>query len=320
VAVVLVATGDLDPATADGLSELLIGAVAARGGLTIVGKEELQAQLGQGDEGTLECLGSMACLGRLGVQLDVEAIIAGTLARRGDTWAFNLDRVDVRSGRAAGRVFREVDGDLGAVADALSAAVPELYEPPEQPAALVLSSVPGAEVSLDGVVVGVVDRAPLRHEGIAPGEHTVDVARAGRRPWRRRVRFAPGAELHLDAPLSATGVERRESIHPLVWVGAGLSAGALAAGIALGVASQETFDPSREARLNGDVTRAEVLGFYDARTREAVAADILFGVAGAAALAAVVSLFFPVVELAPDDEGVALAPGPGGLALQGRFR
>jgi hypothetical protein len=203
------------------------------------------------------------------------------------------------------------------VADALSEAIPELYEEPEQPAVLVLTSVPGAEVAIDGVLVGTPEDGTLRQSDVSPGRHQIRVTAPGRLPWSRVAEFAPGAELHLEAQLLPR-VRRTEAINPLVWFGAGVAVGALAGAIALGVSSQATFELTREARLNGDVTRAEVVGFFDAREREAIAADVLFGVAGAAAIVGVVALFFPVVGEEPT-EGVSLLPVPSGLVLQGGF-
>jgi hypothetical protein len=45
VAVLILAAGGVDADSADALTELAIGSVASRGGIRIVGKEELQAQL-----------------------------------------------------------------------------------------------------------------------------------------------------------------------------------------------------------------------------------------------------------------------------------
>lgn len=317
VAVLLLPIGDLDPTTTDNLTELLIGGVAARGGVTIVGKEELQAQLGQGDAGTLECIGSIACMGRVGVQLALTEMIAGTLARRGDAWMFNLNRVDVRSGQTLGRVFREVNGDLGVVADALSDAVPDLYPVIERPATLVLRTVPGAEVAVDGVVIGAAIEGTLRLPEVPPGQHHLRVSAPGRIRWARVVRFAPGAELHLEAHLRPL-VRRTEAVHPLVWIGGGIAAAAMGGAIALGVLSQERLELSREARWTGEVTRAEAVGFFDTREREAIAADILFSVAGAAAIVGAVALFFPTVTVEAEDE-LGVIPVPGGLVLQGGF-
>ncbi|RZO47854.1 MAG: PEGA domain-containing protein [Sandaracinaceae bacterium] len=323
VAVLLLPTGEVDETAAEGLGELLIGAVASRGGVRIVGREEFQAQLGQGDAGTLECVSSMTCLGRVGVQLGVREVIAGTLAHRGDEWIFNINRVDVREGALMGRVFREVRGDLGAVADALGAAVPELYEPPRSPGVLVFAGAPaGAEVTLDGVLVGRLSSEPLRREDVEPGRHEIRVEAPGHAPWSRVIQLSSGAEVHLEPTLAALSapVERvEESIHPLFFVGAGVSAAALGVAIALGVSSQDGFDPlGADARQEGEVSRAEAVAFYEARGREATGANVLFVVAGLAAITGVVALFFPVrVVLTDGEAGASLQLAPGGL--EGRF-
>lgn len=326
VAALIVTTGQLDPEMANDLTEVLIGALAARGRLTIVGKEEFQAQLGQGDEGTLECISSMTCIGRVGVQLDVSEVIAGTLAQRMERWVFNLNRVDVRTGQLVGRVFREIEGDLGAVADAVNAAIPELYEarpsapldPPlpaaPDPATLVLAtSVVGAEVLLDGVLVGhTVHGGGLRHEA-APGAVEVSVRAPGYRSWRRRVRLREGRELRVEVGLQEDVVE---SMQPWLFIGAGLAIVTAAAGIAFGISSQEVLSFTEEQLASGAVTRAEMVAYYDARRDEAIAANVLFGVAGALAISAAVMLVFPVRERVG---GVALVPSPGGLELRGAF-
>ena len=95
VAVLLLAARGVDPETADALTEVAIGALAARGGATILGKEEFQAQLGQGEARSMECVTSTACLGRVGVELGVDEVIAGTINKRGAAWVFNIDRKSV---------------------------------------------------------------------------------------------------------------------------------------------------------------------------------------------------------------------------------
>lgn len=316
VAVLLLPTGELDPAVADGLAEVLIGAVAARGGVRIIGNEELQAQLGQGDASTLECIGSMACLGRVGVQLAVQEVVAGTLARQGERWVFNVNRVDVRRGEIVGRVFREVDGDLAEVADALSAAVPELYATPVRTATLVIAcEASGAEASLDGVLLGTID-GELREEGIAAGQHELRVSAPGHRAWRREVRFTEGAEVHVDARLVPSITE---SISPLAWIAGGVAVAAFVPALALGVSSQSQLELTSDQRSSMEVTRAELLDYYRAREHEAIAADVLFAIAGVAAIVSTVSFLVPERHVA-DEETLSLHPSLGGVVLSGRFR
>lgn len=326
VAALILTTGDLDPTMAGGLSEVLIGALAARGGVTIVGLEEFQAQLGQGDAGTLECISSMACLGRVGVQLDVVEVVAGTLAQRDARWVFNLNRVDIREGEIVGRVFGEVEGDLGAVADALHGAIPELYAPPPEPeppvppappepspgVLVVQTPVAGAEVTVDDALVGLTASGGLTHE-LPPGEHALELAASGYHRWSRTVAIRAGAETRLDVRLEEAWVQ---NVHPWVIVGASIAGLALGVGIGLGVASQEGLELDADQMATGEITRAEVVAFYDARRAEAIAANVLFGLAGAAAASAVLFLFFPERARV---EGVAVLPTPGGLTLRGAF-
>ena len=326
VAVLIVTTGDLDPAMADGLTEVLIGAVAARGNMTIVGKEEFQAQLGQGDEGTLDCIGSMACMGRVGVQLDVAEVIAGSLARRDERWVFNLNRVDVRAGEIRGRVFREIEGDLGAVADALGAAIPELYVPPpepEPPAAepagppqgtlRLTTAVAGAEVFLDDELVG-----HTREEGLEllsdAGSVELRIEASGYHRWTRTARIRPDQTLRLVVDLEEAW---NETLNPWAWIGGGLAVAALAVAIPIGVSSQERFEVTDEQRASGVVTMMDEWAYYQSRAEEALAANVLYGVAGVLALSAAATLFFPLRDRV---EGVAVAPTPGGLVARGTFR
>ena len=82
-----------------------------------------------------------------------------------------------------------------------------------------------------------------------------------------------------------------------------ISAAALGVAIALGVSSQDGFDPlGADARQEGEVTRAEAVAFYEARGREATGANVLFVVAGLAArLAPGGDLVFSVETLPEGD-------------------
>ena len=125
IGVVLLARGATDPSVADSLTELLIATVASRGAMEIVGKEEFQAALGRDDAGTLECIESDACLGRMGRELRVGELITGTIrvdADDPDRFRFELYRLDVASGSARGHVSHEIEGGLGNLLGALTLA------------------------------------------------------------------------------------------------------------------------------------------------------------------------------------------------------
>ena len=311
VAVLMLPVGEVSAAMADALTELLIAAVAARGdGIGIVGKEEFQSQLDQGDAGTVECIESASCLGRVGVQLGVVEIVAGTIAQQGSSWAFYLNRLDVRSGEVLGRVFREVSGDLPAVLEALEESFPELYARRIHPGRLVVrSTVAGATVELDGVSIGIFDGTPVRRETVEPGHHVIRVRAAGHRELVREIDVEEAATVVLEAPLERAG---EWTPSPLLWAGGGLGVLALAGAIGFGVSSQAGPDPSL-------TMRETITGFYPAREAEAIAADVLFGVAAAGAILGGVGLALSGEAPSPGSTEVHAVLGPGTAGVAGSF-
>lgn len=318
LAVLILATRDVDPEIANALTEVVIGAVAARGGAAIIGKEEFQSQLGQGEARSMECVSSTACLGRVGVELSVDEVIAGTVGRRGPVWIFNINRIDIRSGELVGRAFREMDGDLGAVAAAIQESVPELYRAVSRPATLLVSTnVDGAEVFIDGMLIGVYRGEPVELPDVAPGRHEVAVSARGHFEWERAVRVAEGATLQIEATLEEVrGPEVDADISPLLWVGLGVALGAGGAAVAFGTLSQREPGPA--------LTRADAISFADDRRRDANIANASLAVTAAGVALAVTGLLLSDFsgEVEPGRERRArlgAAPLAGGalLAVEG---
>lgn len=318
VGVLLLPTGDMDPATTDALTELLIAAVASRGSPQIVGKEEIQNHLRRDDASMLECMASTTCLAIAGVELGVREIVSGTLGRRDGTWIFVLERIDVRTGDVSGRVFRVVEGELGSLIDALAGAVPELYVEVVRPGRIVLVSTAGGDVALDGESLGTSEaNVPFRRELVAPGMHELTVRAAGYEPWVRSVEVPEGASLILDAVL--TPAAHHFEVPVLTWTFGAAALLALGGGVTLGVLS--------DAAVDDRATMREVFEFFDAREREAVSANVLFATAGAFALAALVPLILSLVEepaptswaILPRLELDARGVSGGSLGVGGRF-
>lgn len=317
VAIVLLAAGGVDPSIADALTELAIGAVAQRGTTNIVGKEEFQSQLGQGEQGTMECVSSTACLGRVGVQLNVDEVIAGTIGRRGDTWVFNLNRIEIRTGNLAGRVFREITGDEGALAGAIQEAIPILYQVVRRPATLLISaSVEGARVSVDGIEVGVYLGEPIRQPDIPPGPHDVTITAPGYRDFHRTLEVQEGTTLQVEADMESLD---RGGIHWMVWVGLGVAVVGSGAGVWFALESQQTLD-------HDDATlRADVVDYYDDRDFDALLANLSFSVAGAGAVTAFLFLVLGSGGGSEDADTPAararldLLPGGGFFGVEGRL-
>jgi hypothetical protein len=254
------------------------------------------------------------------VQLNVDEVIAGTIGRRGDTWVFNLNRIDIRTGDLAGRVFREITGDEGALAGAIQEAIPVLYSVVRRPATLLISaSVEGARVSVDGIEVGVYLGEPIRQADIPPGPHDVTITAPGYRDFHRTLEVQEGTTLQVEADMESLD---RGGIHWMVWVGLGVAVVGSGAGVWFAMESQQTLelDDTADGRL-----RADVEEYYDDRDFDALLANVSFSVAGAGAVTALLFLIFGSGGSSEDEDAPAararldLLPGGGFLGVEGRL-
>jgi len=292
---VLLPRGATDPSVADSLTELLIATVASRGAMEIVGKEEFQAALGRDDAGTLDCIESDACLGRMGRELGVGELITGTIrvnAEDPDRFRFELYRLDVASGTARGHVSHEIEGGLGNLLGALNTSVEELFVERLDPGAVVLTVSPAdATVTLDAFpILGVAGH--FRSDFIPPGDHTLVARASGYRLIERVVHVEPGTTLMLD--LSLTRRSSTASFSPLTWTLGGTALASL--GVAVGLGLSSTARPE-----SAQLTMSETTTYFNARSDEALAANILYGVSAALVLGTVITL---ILDLSAEETDV----------------
>jgi hypothetical protein len=303
VGVVLLPRGEASPDMADSLTELLIAQIASRGAAQIVGKEEFQAALGRDDAGTLACIESDACLGRMGRELGVDELVAGTVhleraAAGAERFRFELYRLDVDSGSALGRVAREVDGGLSALLAALTSSVDELYVERVAPGAIVVSTTPpSAVLSIDEEPLAAGQDGSFRHGFLVPGRHRLAARAAGHEPFSREVDIEPGTTLMLSLEL----VPRAEalSISAPTMILAGVGAAILGTAVGLGASSQGQPDHVLDMRQSQS--------FFATRELEANTANVLYAVGGASLLAAIVSLVLDVTSTVEGTETAARA-------------
>lgn len=244
-------------------------AVAALGEL-----EPLAAQLER--EGQLQPLGEAEQATRLMVSSPVDG---ATVTLDGDhTPRVAPVIVEVKPGKHAVRVqapghaeeVREIEAPRGAVT-ALDIALHEL------PARLAVGGLRGAEVSVDGRVVGAIPFAtPIE---VAPGLHRVRVSKSGYEDFQRDVNLGRGAIDTLDARLART-TQRKVSIG-LMGAGAAVTAvGVVVGGLALA-------QQARATSLKGDfddgkvICRTAACPQLDDYNAAASARDRLRGAAGA---------------------------------------
>jgi len=287
VAILLLATSGVDAELADSLTELLIATAAARGDLELIGKEEFQARLGQDEGRSLECIGSAACLGRVGVELSVDEVIAGTLGRSSDGWAYNLNCFDIRSGELVGRAFETTPSDVASLAASIRGGLEQLFTVVEPVASIRISTdVAGAEIFVDGSPVGSETDGPILLDELPVGTHQVVIRAPGYQVWSREVSLEEGDSLRLEVELVASAggsasanandirqePVRSRGVSRLLWVGLGIAvAGGVAASV-YGVRAEQ--DPS------AGLTRQEAIDEVEARRRDATVAHASLGVVG----------------------------------------
>ena len=304
VGVVLLPRGEASADMTDSLTELLIAAVAARGATEIVGKEEFQAALGRDDAGTLACIESDACLGRMGRELHVRELIAGTLhyeaatAQTPERFRFELYRLDVESGNARGHVAREVDDGFSSLLSALTSSVDGLYVERVEPGSIVVSTTPpGATLALDDEPLEPSPDGSFRHGFLVPGAHRLSARAAGHEPFAREVSIEPGTTLMLSIELVPRAEQLTISVPTMILAGVG----AAILGVAVGVGALSQGQPDRTL----DMRQSQ--SFFATRELEANAANVLYGVAGASLLAALVSLVIDVTSGSDGSEATARA-------------
>ncbi len=208
LAALILKTGNVDEELADNLTEVLISRLARRGDHEIAGKEELKTKLGVDERAAVDCMSSPSCLGRIGTELGVTRMIVGTLGRRGDDYLYNLNLIDITTGKTENRVFQMVaGGKVDPLIGAVQSTADKLLEPKVEPGGVrVTSETRGAMVYLDDAFVG---STPVRRDGIEPGTHGLRVEKEGHIGWAKEVEVPAGETLEIKVPLTALPERRR---------------------------------------------------------------------------------------------------------------
>lgn len=186
---------DADALLARNLASIVSVELQSLGIFQIITYEDLQSSLGfERDRQLLGCDDS-DCLAQIAGALGVDRLMTGRLGRIGETFVLNFTIINLsRGARAEARVTRSVRGADALLAE-LKSAIGELtggileglsgfIEPKV--------SEPGAEIRLDGKLLGVSPVAPLR---FASGTHQLRVSKSGYIDWARDVTIEAGKEV-----------------------------------------------------------------------------------------------------------------------------
>lgn len=224
-----------------------------------------------------------------------------------------------------GELRREIDVAKGAVT-ALDLPLKEL------PGAVTLRGPSGAQIAVDGKVVGSLPLA--RPLDVEAGTREVRISLNGYEPWSEVLDVKRGGELRLDARMPWT-TQRKASIGLLVGAGALLAAGAATGSV--GLAAQAAASDERAKMDAGQVVCRgpgacpELDRYNDAiRARDAfgITGGVLLGAAAVAGAAGVLLFVFdgaPPARVRRDDAPAAppkpatLEVGFTGTGIAGRF-
>jgi hypothetical protein len=282
LAALILKTGDVDEELADNLTEVLIARIAGRGDHEIAGKEELKSKLGVDDRSAAACLQDLGCLGRAGTELGVTRLVVGTLGRRGNDYLYNLNLIDIVTGKVESRVFQMVaGGKVDAVIAAVQVTADKLFQPKVEPGAVrVTSETRGAMVYLDDAFVGAT---PVRRDGIDPGAHGLRIEKEGHLGWAKEIEVPAGSMLEIKVSLDSMP-ERRK------WPGPWAASCAVVAGLAavVGIVMEALANSS-----SGAATRKAALDDAQLRHQESLLGiGFLSAAAGLAATAATLTIYY----------------------------
>lgn len=260
----------MEPGPLQELSRAVAAELAARPRLHLEGgvgaTSLLQAELG---DGAAACVRDVECAAELAGAFGARYALAGTvdLVEGARLTAFTL--IDADSGEVAARPTRMLEGgedlDGHAKGTALLALRPLLEE---GQATLTVRGTPGAEVRLDGELLGTL---PLVGRAVTAGPHLLEVSAQGFMPLSRVVELTPGGGLEVDgglAPGAALLEEGKSSASSgglLAWsaVGGGALV-AVAGGAGLGFSlwrADEVNRAIRDANAKGGVTAEQKAAF-----------------------------------------------------------
>jgi PEGA domain len=175
---------------------------AAKAGFEVVGPGAVAEKLGPAGHAELvRCGDDGPCLAHRGAKLGVDRIVAGWLRKRGTAYRVALVHADAKTGERLGGLEREIPVASRRLQKDLAAAAPALLAGGEDTTGIlrVTTDVPGAQVTVDDVVVG---RTPVAR-AVKPGKHKVKVSLDG---------YADAEPVWIDVEASAI-VEHRPRIY-----------------------------------------------------------------------------------------------------------
>jgi len=274
------------------------------------------------------------CLVQVSDALGADKLVGGEVGLVGKRYLISLQRIDARKAVVEHRVQREFEGPLETIREEVRLATHQLVEDIlklESGKLLLQVSEEGADVSLDGAVVGT---SPLKGLSLPAGPHELRVVKQGFVAWARTLQVRPRSTEAVEARLipSAEFIQayedRADSMRRWAWVSLATFAALEAAALGLRLYTWQKFDPI-EAEYKDLVDPGERSQYYQDHVDQMNLAEKLdYAALGSALVGAViggVSLYLFLEGEDPDRyelyrevsavPEVSVSPAPGGASL-----
>jgi len=342
----------LDAPTTERLEVLLRAEASRIRGFALQEAKQTEGLLGRADNAALlECGGETACLAKIGKALGVDKLITGVIGALGEDYTYDLKLINVAKVQEEIRINGELSGREDQLIPAIRAALYKLMAP-DQLIGSVLVEVPvqGAEVLVDGKPAGVT---PLDKPigNLRPGSHRLEIRKPGLTAFQGDVpvRFQQTTRVKVDLDSSAvTGLSYESEggdagqvppaalvvrkpapgisgVQVAAWSTLGAGAAVAIVGGILGWRSKVNEDQVNEAVEMGTLDKSYE-NLIQRGKNLALGANISFGVAGGAGLAALVLFIVEWVGGGSEESGASgdtnnakVEAAPGGAALRFTF-
>jgi PEGA domain len=279
---VLVLPGETqDEMLARNLTEVVIARIANQQKVGLADASEFRRRLElDSDKRAQSCLEDKACLGRLGVVLDVRRVVSGTVSTRDKGHLISLVLTNIASGEIESRFFQLVPGSIEALVEAIQDGTDSLFRPKAVLGHVAVETrPPGARVTIDERFAGTT---PMVSAPLIVGWHQLRIEMDRRKPWSSKIEVKPGTDLQIK--LNESHFDRRRAWPRYVGFG-GVGGGliSLTVGGVFGTFSQQQINAT---------TRVEVQAELEERNRFASNANALYALGGALLVSGVATLWY----------------------------
>jgi len=279
---------------------------------------------------------TVGCLQKIGSSLGATSLLLSTGSVSTDGYQLELRWFDVKNGgdlgdlsltlprknrRARARLLRQRLPDLFAAPPKIAPAPKAVIKAPVGELRITASA-PRVEISIDGESRG---SAPLSLRGLPLKTYSVVATQEGVEVWRGEAKVTAGTvtRLEIEVPVRELLSDNQrpgflDSVRLQTWLVAGVGAACVATALAFGAhmrAQQNELDG-----LRGDTFEeiAQMQAAKDSGDRDALIANIMFGIGGGAVIAAAVMSYFDY-RAASRRGAVKAAVGPGSVSLHISF-